>query len=845
MIRLQLRNSCVVFGKFESGSLRFKRSIIIPSKGTAHRRKRKIKNVSLDDLNLTGIRESDSKALQFKLKQLQEFTRSLREQIKLADSRSENDTSNLNHGTDKGIISEETREIFNDLISSSTAPSLPSEADNLSSIIMASRTGTPNKLIPRGLRERINDDQFMMASLIDSSHQDWNGIVDKLHCSGSGLKGIPMKELKQFLLPKANWLSYRSIEKLDEMLLERVGGDITKYNLPMYECMFHNLGKLKPMKFDDLVFKKMRELLERYDASRELLSKDSPKFELSQYVLSSCIKYASNSLSFENMNFFLAKFKDDYSITPNRENYTSIIQFYTKTGLKKQAWDAFDTMKFLSKSHEPDVVTYNSVLHLCNKDRDYARAIDLHQEMIDRNLEPTAQTLNILAKTLARASGDPITSEHKAESLRLLGWKYIHEIDEKYRSNHREIPFHHTLEAMMALAAYDGDLGLTRALYYKYTTQKYKQLKTSGPGSVDNRKVWQIALNPKLFNYLLLAYSRFDNASLPLLMGYEKGIKLRRNIMNSVDYSGRQDADSVTGARLPMLPLIEMSQPWQILSESRALWQFNLEYGGINNLREKPAGFSEEALMNMRSEAKSLEDFKVSVIQMIAKWKADTINHQTFNTISLNSFLTIPIKIKDKKEFLLRLNNFCFQQHEFDSVVEQIYGKGLAIRGNDGLSKTDNETVIPSKEGEFGDSLSYIESMRHKLMANCATYELVLKAAIAFDDVELSTKAWKDRGAFRKTLAFTSLSLEERTKRDSEFASLMVNFFARQGMFADALGIIMTSQQYIDWNYNMVKALHTGLLEIDDQKSAKIVLEIVNKKSPIAKIEEQIMELNF
>ncbi|QLQ79826.1 hypothetical protein HG537_0C04750 [Torulaspora globosa] len=829
MIRVVNRDSCRFSRKFYGGFSGFIRTaVIIPGKSSVNRRKRKIKRVSLDELSPEGISGLDSKALQFKLKQLQELTRNLREQIKKSDWKNKDDTI-------RSIDNEDSKTVFNELTSSRKADSLPS--GNLSSIIMATE---PKRLMPGGLRERINDDQFVMGCLIDRSHRDWNGIVSRLHSCELKLKDIPMTELKTWLLPRVKRLSYENIEKLDQMLLERVNGDSIKYTTPMYECIFQNLASLKPAQYGDIVTKKMRKMLERYDNSREVA-----ECQMTQFILNACISYSSKLQSFEDMNFFLAKFKNDYGITPNKENYTTIIQFYTKMGLKKQAWDAFDTMKFLSKTHEPDVVTYNSVLHLCNVDRDYARAIDLYQEMIDRNVEPTAQTLSILAKTLARASADPVTSENKAESLRLMGWKYIHEIDDKYRTNHKEMPFYYTLEAMMAMAAYDGDLGLTRALYYKYTTQKYNQLKTKGLGKLNERKIWQYALDPQLFNYLLLAYSKYDNGALPLLMGYEKGIKLRRNIMNSVDYYGRQDGLNEIGARLPMLPIMEMTEPWQILSESRALWQFNLEYGGVYDLRKDPSDLSEEALKELCSKAKSLEDFRINLIQMIARWKTNTVNYSAFNPISLNSFLTIPIKMKDKKEFLLRLNNFCFQQHEFDSVVKQIYDNSLAIQASDQASQDNTETQVALNQSNLSHALSYIASMRHKLSTNCATYELMLKAAIAFGDVEISIKAWKDRGKFRKTAAFTSLSNEEKTRRDSDFAALMVSFFAKQGMFTDALAIVMTSQRYINWTFSMVKALYTGLLKIEDMRSAEILLEIVNKKSPIAKIEEQIMELEF
>lgn len=820
------------------------RTAIIPSRTTAHKRKRRIKDVSASDLNLKGVGKTDTKTLEFKLKQLQEFTRNIREQIKLSESnRKKNDELNNQIGPSEDNDDQNSSAVFNELIASASSPTTSKDPKNLSSIIMAAQPKESNKLLPDIIRKRINDDAFVLASLVDKSHQNWNGIISKLHNSELQLKEVPIMVLKKWLLAKCDWLSFENIENLDQMLLERVDGDISRFSYPMYNCLFSNLSKLKAGQDHERIFEKMKELLQRYDQTRE--THTTEVFEMNQFILNCCIKYSSKALSFENMNYFLSKFKEDYGITPNRQNYTTIIQFYTKIGVSKQAWDVFDTMKFLSKSHEPDVVTYNSVLHLCNRDRDYARAIDLFQEMSDKNVQPNAQTLNIMAKTLARASADSMTSENKAESLRLLGWKYIHQIEDTFHTKHTEVPFYHTLEAMMALAAYDGDVGLARALYYKYTTQRYRQLVKKLTYSSDIRKVWQYALDPRLFNYLLLAYSKFDSSSLPILMGYEQGIKLRRNIMNSVDYTVRQSGDDGINNQLPMLPVVDLNQPWQVLAESRALWQFNLEYGGLYDLRQRPHDLTQENLENIRLGSNTLEEFKLKILHKIAQWKSKEVNHAVLNPVSLTSFLTIPIRLGDEKEFLLRFETFCFQQQEFDSVIEQLYNGFLQIdKGSHPVSDHIKDISVDS-EDDSNAKMAYIASMKHKILASCATYELMMKAAATFGDSKLATKAWKYRGDFRKTLAFKNLNIAEKNQRDREFAALMVSFFANQGMYADALGIIMTSQRFIDWKYDMVRALHQGLIKIEDEKSAKILLEIVNKKSPILNIEEHIKELNF
>lgn len=849
MLCFRLRIRLYGLSKQSSTLLISRRSVIIPSSITTRKRRRKIRDVSIDDLSLRGIDPSDSNALEFKVRQLQEFTRNLREHIKDADSSNkkldiQRDVSGINkENDDKGAADL----ILNNLgsPSSSNLGNLASHEnkDDLSSIIMSTESKEASRLLPEVIRDRINDDSFILASLLDKSHQNWNGIISKLYSSEARLNGISNQTLKKWLLSRANRLSYDNIENLDRMLLERVNGDISKFSTPMYECLFFNLAKLSPPLINDAVASKMKQLLKRYDQSKELSAEAS---KMTQFILNSCIKYSNKMLSFDNMEFFLSKFKNDYKISPNRENYTTIIQFYTKLGVSKQAWDVFDTMKFLSKSCAPDVTTYNSVLHLCNKDKDYSRAIDLYQEMKDKNLEPSVETLNIMAKTLARASSDPITSENKAESLRLLGWKYIHLIERESNERQYETHFFYTLEAMMALAAYDGDVGLARALYFKYITQRYKEVVNKWRGKIDRNKVWKHALNPQLFNYLLLAYSKYDAGTLPILLGYEKGITLRRNLMNSVDYSGRTDYDEEVKIKMPMLPVIDLNQPWQILSESRALWQFNLEYGGLINIREAPQGFSPEKLQEMVLGSATLEEFKFTLMHEVSKWKATLINHSILNPVSLTTFLTIPIRLCDKREFLLRLKEFSFQQQELDALVKQTYEGFLQLEGKKESIAANTEVKGASLWNEnIQYNMGYFSSLKHKILANCTIYELMMKAAAAFDDNNLATKAWRDRGEFRKTLSFQKLDEKEKAKRDSQFAFLMVRFFASQKMFTDALGIIISSQKFIDWKYSMVKSLHQGLIEIEDEKSARILLEIVNKKSSAQILDEQIHELKF
>lgn len=78
-----------------------------------------------------------------------------------------------------------------------------------------------------------------------------------------------------------------------------------------------------------------------------------------------------------------------------------------------------------------------------------------------------------MARVLASSSSNAVVSEGKSDSLRLLGWKYLHELEDKNLYRHKKDDLNLFL-AMMALAAFDGDIELSRALYYLFIAKKYK-----------------------------------------------------------------------------------------------------------------------------------------------------------------------------------------------------------------------------------------------------------------------------------------------------------------------------------------------------------------------------------
>ncbi|CDO94672.1 unnamed protein product [Kluyveromyces dobzhanskii CBS 2104] len=845
-------------GKNGKTSLRLvrnvRRNVIIPARRDAKSRRRRVQPVidSNDVLDLDTIDFRKEKDVQFKVNQLKEFTRNLRDQIKHTDElRRKHDieeevtqgaSSDVNDfDTDAGMI----LGAFNDNMTTSRTE------NNLSALLLSGKANKP--LLPDRLSERIENKDLILRCLFDKRNTDFNPIINELYHSEQRLKGLGIKYIySNILFNKFDKLSFKSLSQLDEMIMESVDNDATRLNCDIYERLMLSLSRVQTRTAQGKleVCGKLRELLERMDIT---MSKKS--FQPTQHMLNACVFTAAKAMNWENMDYFLKKFTTEYAIQPNKKTYTTVISFYNNLGHYKKAWQLFDSLKFLSLEHKPDTKVYNLMLEVCQKERDYARTLDLFQEMDDLEVEKDLKTYINAAKSLAISSADNIVSEGKSDSIRLMSWKYIHKIHEdpilsgQLTGNPRNNLL--LLETMMVLSAYDGDVGICRALYYKYTNALFKihfnEFKKYNMDNVpvDFVGIWKRALSAQMFNWLLLSYSKFKRSRLPLLLGYPEGSTLRRSIIYSVDYLGHGSSYEKSDIQLPMLPMLDLNDPGLIMNESKALWRFNLEYGGNVDIRELPNGMQTVTdIENLIKSQRDVNEFKIEISNRLMDWKANYVNHKILNMKSLITFLTIPIRLHEPQEFKLRLQEFTFQAFEFNDIVESQFAKLKSNQLQLPVVTTDATALVTDMitPPEF---LLYLVSMKHKLATNCAIYEICMKAAIAFHDFELAKKTWKDRGKFRLTDSFQKLKPAERQQSDATFAQLMVEYFANEKMYQDALSIIFSSLKTVNWEYRMVKSLHKALLAIEDENSAARLLSVVNRKSKMVELEEEIKSLGI
>ncbi|CCF59877.1 hypothetical protein KAFR_0I00960 [Kazachstania africana CBS 2517] len=838
-------NTCLL--RTTSSSPHVQKRMLIAPRALVKKTKKnrlKVNGVKLKELDPNSVMPiRDSRLLELKVKQLQEFTRSLREQFKSFDQPLSIQNTEPRSVTGKELqeLEREAATVFESLTDSSSKSdtmllqSSRYKNASLSDLINSYSDSKINSLLPEVVRQTIGDDTLILKSLMNQTKKDWNPIIDTLWRSTDRLKGISQRTLKKFFSSKIRNLTFENIEHLDEMLLEAVENDESRFRLYMYELLFENLAILSPQNIinskNDPIIEKMKELLNRFNKSRH-------SFGLSNFILNSCITYTAKLKDASIMNYFFEEIQKKHSIQLSKESYTTVIQFYERLNLNKQAWDVFDTMKFLSSAQAPDAFTYNIMLKLCSKENNYSRACDLFQEMNERGVTPNRRTFAMLGKLLAKCSSDNVIAEGHATSLRMLGWKFISQLKEKEDYT--------GVEAMMSLASYDGDIALCRALYFKFVNRTYNELRSRE--KIDHKTAIKQSLNPVLFNYLLLSYSKYQSEKLPLLLSWDEGGQLRRDLLNSVDYThGLNDDGTMI---LPFLPVLELNNKEHIILESNALWNFHIANGLFEeHVSVLQQDLDSNKLLNIVKCAASYDDFKFEILRLVNDWKRQFIDHKFLNAIALTTYLSIPLRHRVEDDFWSKLKRFSFQTHDLDDKLSQtykIFSEKLKLRKASGeMKKNDLDCRSKTNNSKINDCLYYVYALRHKVLRDCAIYELALKGATAFGNVDRATEIWQDRGKFRHSNTFSKLPMTHRIQSDVDFAKLLIDFFITQGKFLDALKIVMSSKRYIEWKFPMIRRLYQGLLEREDHENVKKLMDIVNRKTSVQILEKQIEDLSI
>lgn len=365
------------------------------------------------------------------------------------------------------------------------------------------------------------------------------------------------------------------------------------------------------------------------------------------------------------------------------------------------------------------------------------------------------------------------------QELKLKAWDFIFEI---YEAGMK--PAIGTVEYMLYLAAKDGDLSLARALY-----QQLIKLNASSPRSL---------------GFLLLAYASVDVSNTtpvtPSISHHETGRRFRRNILEKANFE--PDLSNIAKA-IPFIPKLTLTTSQEILSESSAI----LAYSLLVN-REAVSSHNVNTFLNIAAKLGSLEEFK------------DRYEQFTF----LDMTGAPKTRFHEDEE----------SQNEAEVEVIEERTDGEKALESSAVSLNTKSPVLSRPE----EIVSTVKSPR------CTyTYTIALRAAAKHKNYEFAVSVWQERGLFRKTNAFTSMSRREKDELDFIVAATMVHSLTEMNLLDDALAILISTEYQFRWTWKELMPLHRAAVEMGYDKVTRTVRGIASRAQ--IKYEGKIRKKDF
>ncbi|CDK26557.1 unnamed protein product [Kuraishia capsulata CBS 1993] len=569
------------------------------------------------------------------------------------------------------------------------------------------------------------------------SREDWKGILTHMRENSDGFNGLSPEEVNSlFMRIPASQRSeiLRQFEKMvDEAGIEK---GVKLYNMYINSCAdSHNLSRDT---------KHMWKLMDQMKASG--IAPD-------MYTYGSLLKGLSKVNDLDSMEIVRMEMNAG-GLSLNKEMYTTILQTCIKTKHYDKAIDIFDNMRLMAVSTQPDAKTYSAVILAHVLKRDIEKALDIYEEMSKGPfaIDPEPESLLLLARGCSRQS-----------RYILKGWRFIFQ----YHQLQGDLN-HNVIEVMMHLAARDGDVNFTRALYNSSFQGKFLGKKN---GIVSNP-------GPRMLNLYFTACSTDKGEGHVPVSQIDAQIRtVRQRVIDMFEYRLQGDSSSKVPPP-PFLPLKELHGPDQIVNECEAFLNYSFLLSK-QFVRQEIIGSFLNVLLAREDSVKRFED--------------------AYN----------------------RLTFFDNQGVSADSQGVEIVEEPIqaAVESKGQLDKTKSLTTAEIEARKLAVAIPRDVSL----------YSIGLKAARVFKDPEFAQKVWTERGLYRKTKKFANIPYKKRDAQDFEFARGMVSVFIECNQLKEALAIVLSSKQRFDWNWYYLKSLYMAAGQIGDSSVQRVVLELTGK----------------
>lgn len=475
-----------------------------------------------------------------------------------------------------------------------------------------------------------------------------------------------------------------------------------------------------------------------------------------------------------------------FNVALTSKVYSSILATTVyKTKDHRQAVQLFDQMKFLGSLMAPKARDYRDIIVSYINNDDVEKALDLYEEMADSKISPDQQTLVALARgCITRLL------------LKLKAWDFIFEIYEKGLK-----PKVATLEYMLYLAARDGDLSLARGLY-----QQLIKLN---------------AFNPRSLGFLMLAFAssklKETGFVVPVITAHETGRRFRYNILDKMSFIPNMIDPSKA---IPFLPKIALSSEQEVLSESSAVMThallFNPDAVTVQNIN---------SFLNIAAKLGSLGEFKDRYEQFTfldITEASKTRFHQEENKEAKK-------EEEERNEEAIRQDESreAEKKEEIDALNTENYTSVSILDKPEVPVETSSRKTLSTKSPllDRPDKHGHVT----KIPRSTYTYAVALKAAARHKNYGFAEQVWQERGLFRKTSTFASMSRRDKDALDFYFATVMIHALTEMDLLDDALAILISTEYQFKWTWKELIPLQKAAVEVGHEKAIRTIRGIASR----------------
>lgn len=276
-------------------------------------------------------------------------------------------------------------------------------------------------------------------------------------------------------------------------------------------------------------------------------------------------------------------------------------------------------------------------------------------------------------------------------------------------------------------------------------------------------------------NSLFLAYKHWQPGPSKILSS-PHGRRVRENLILGANFEAGSFSQAL---RLPLLPRAQLEDKRLILAESKALLEFcaesypeKLVVANRASLATSPIVHNYlEIAMNL---ADGIEEFK-------------------------SRYLRFTRYYGDKEEKLLAPES---EQSPIAHLSLDSYPKSLQVQPHPGFS---------------------VDRSQH-------IYQLAIKAAIKFKNMDFGREVWTERGKWRRLAAFRNLSQIERNAADFRFARSVVELLAVSGNIEEAILLVKSTNKLGRWKKHHLAPLIQVCETLEDVASASTIMNFLNSQ---------------